>query len=154
MGGANGLCFHRSVALNLDWPGTTLVIGLLPGVSAEEHEADPALSPIPFYHAWVEYKDLLYAPTTIERMAYSLRPFKTADYYQANEVMKAYHITRPRVLALAKQHGWKAHLLHGKPLKSDRPFAAPLLEEAGIQWGMSDDNGVVPIEYARKETPE
>ena len=148
-----GLCFHRSVALCLDWPQAAVVIGHLPGARPDELAVDPTLSPTPLYHAWCETKDYVFSPSSIEAIGH-LQAFERADYYQTNEVIEARTIRRPRILALAEEFGWRNHVLRGSPLKGDKAFAEPLLDEVGYEWGLSDQNGVVPLEYAtrRKET--
>jgi hypothetical protein len=46
-------------------------------------------SPVPFIHAWAEYKGLAYAPTTIERTDGRLHAMIPAGYYTAREIFTA-----------------------------------------------------------------
>jgi hypothetical protein len=137
-----GACIHRSAAFVFDVPGSSLIFATVRGATPEEREAIPEASPVPFIHAWAEYKGWVYAPTTIER-AGGFGAMDRAEYYRLNGARDFRILTRPMLLRLDRQHGLKHALKRGGPAKSGESFGGLLLDAAGVEWAIID-GGLVP----------
>lgn len=142
-----GTCFFRSAAMVLDVPGTDLWFGVLAGATEEELAANPAASPTPFIHSWVQYGETVYSPTQIEREG-ELIPWQRAVYYKTNGVRDAHMMARPALLKLSGEIGLSAHLRLGRPLKTDASFVFTVLDRAGLPYATARDGGLVPPEFA------
>jgi hypothetical protein len=132
-----GLCFHWSTALALDWPGSTLMIGDLETVHPDR-----------MIHAWVEHRGRYYAPTTIEAVGalYGIHP---AEYAKINDIREVRQMPYRKLAPLMRTIGFPAHALKGSDLRRDKmegkSFGAFLLEAAGMPWRDDGRDGVIPV---------
>jgi hypothetical protein len=141
----NGLCFHWSAALCLDIPGSIMVIGILKPLGEREIAAGLALpddaSNVPFYHAWVEYKGQVLAPTLIEAMG-GLRPINKTWYYNINGCHNMRRISRRDLLQLIKSNNeLKDEILFGA---ENGKLVDNLMKLAKLPYKLSDRRGVIP----------
>jgi hypothetical protein len=141
----NGSCFHRAVALCLDMPRVRIAIGTVRAATADERRSIPNASTVPFIHAWCELgKDTVYTPTLVERWD-GLIPFDREQYYHFNGVSNVHHVSRKRVMDLAKLHSWSSHILRDKPRKLVPTLGQVILEASGIPHMVNEDRGVTPL---------
>lgn len=132
-----GLCFHWSTALALDWPGSTLMIGDLETVPPER-----------MVHAWVEHRGKYYAPTTIKAMRglYAIDP---AEYAEINDIGEVRRMPYRELAPLMRSIGFPAHALKGRELRRDKmdgkPFGKFLLDAVGMPHATDCKGGVVPV---------
>jgi hypothetical protein len=138
-----GQCFHRGVALTLDMPLATLCIGTLREATPEEQETIKGASTEPFIHCWIEVREIVYAPTTIEA-AGELVAWPKDEYYSRNGVSDVTRASRAKILRLSKEHNWSSHMLRGKPYKLAAPLGGVLLIELKIRHKLSAGGGVIP----------
>jgi hypothetical protein len=141
--GPRGMCFHRSVAMVLDWPAARLALGVVRAATEDEIAANPNVSRVPFIHAWVEAGGQVFPPTLIEQFG-GVPPQGKLSYYRVNGIEAAKVRVMPRfeVLKLAKANGWIPHLRDHAPLETS--FGAVLLDAAGIAWKENGIGGVIP----------
>jgi len=139
------LCIHRAAAFVLDMPGSELCFGTLRAATPLERLQQPGASPVPFIHAWGEYKGKVYAPTTIEAMG-GLVPINRELYYDVNGIKDVHRLSRKDVLRISGEIGFSAHVRHGKPTRGGVSVGAAFLSAAGVQWVDGDDGGILPAE--------
>ena len=141
--GRFGLCFHRAAAFVLDVPGAVLVMGTF----RESDTGAPGESPVPFIHAWAEYRGLAYAPTTIERTGGKLVAMNRDGYYAVNEARDIYKLTRAQLIRLDRKHEIKRALRRTGRLKpAGAGFATTLLDAAGVPYKCCPDGGILPAD--------
>jgi hypothetical protein len=133
----SGLCFHRAAALALDLPAAQLCVGTLRAATAEEIEAEPRASRVPFLHAWVERGAAVYAPTLLEQHG-DLRPIPRADYYEANGIRHVHRLNRRDIKRLAARHGWTGRAVFGMRTEGKPSLALVLLQEMGVPFHIVD----------------
>jgi hypothetical protein len=140
---AKGACFHRGVALTLDMPLAKLCIGTLREATDEEQRTIKGASTEPFIHCWVEVRETVYAPTTIEA-AGELVAWPKDEYYSKNGVRDVTRASRRTILQLSKKHAWSSHMLRDKPHKLAAPLGGVLLIELGIRHKVNGGGGIIP----------
>jgi hypothetical protein len=136
-----GLCFHYSAALCLDLPGSDVCIGTLRGATLDEIAANPEMSPVRFYHAWVEIGNVLVAPTLVDKMG-DLVPINRASYYTANGVQDVKRLSRRQLVALGDV---SQHVRTGRPLACGNSLGHLMLIAAGHRYKISEQGGVIPL---------
>jgi hypothetical protein len=117
--GVKGMCFHRSVALCLDLPGSSVVVGTLRAATPEERIGHEERSPVPFIHAWVEFEDKLMAPTTIEERG-GLVFVRPEDYYRICGVRDIRSLTRSAMVEHVVDRHINRELLFGIPCRCNQ----------------------------------
>ena len=142
--GERGMCMHRSAALVFDVPAAVLMFGTFRPQEPEERKHFANESAVPFIHCWVEYKGVVFAPTTIEAAGMRLIPMDREGYLRANGARDLHSLSRPALLKLDRQYGLKRVLRTGERCKCGASFGAILLDAAGVPWTLSEDGGVVP----------
>jgi hypothetical protein len=145
------MCFHRSVALCLDLPGSSLVVATLRAATAEEQVGHPERSPVPFIHAWVEFQDKLMAPSTIEQMG-GLVYMRPENYYQINGARDIRRLPRRTVANHVADPYVMRQLLHGIQPPISGYLVARLLDAAGVKYLVSPSGGILPM--ASRETTQ
>ena len=141
-----GTCFHRSAALMLDLRGATLVFGVLRAATPEEQAKTPGASPVPFIHAWVEYRNMLLAPTTLERTGMELKAMPLADYYRVNAITTTWRLDHAAFMQVAKRWNLASALKHNSARAGDGRMVDALLAAAGVRYRLSDRRTVLPID--------
>lgn len=143
-GPEQGLCFHWSAALALDWPGSTLVIGDLETVPPER-----------MIHAWVEHRGRYWVPTMIKAMG-GLKGIDPSEYAELNDIGETRRVPYRELAPLMRSIGFPAYVLKGRELRRDtmnhKPFGAYLLDVAGMPWQADERKGVVPVGMTRNGT--
>lgn len=150
--GPRGMCFHRASGLVLDLPPATLAVGTLPAALSEQQHRNPDLSKVDFIHAWVEVKDVVYAPTLIERSMQMGTPwiFPKEEYYEANSPRNIRTMTRARLKRLSIQFGIANHLVKQVPLLHEMKFGDIILNELKIPFVVTEKGGVIPAPVERE----
>lgn len=145
---ANGLCFHRSVALILEIPvAAELCMGVLRAATEEERKTIPDASPEPFIHCWVEYGGNVIAPTTYEAFGGKILPMERISYYTKNGIVEGtvHRLPRPIVKKLARKYNVVQHLRSLKPLSNGAKFASIFLDAANIPYRINERGGIIPL---------
>lgn len=137
----NGLCIHLSAALVMDVPGSMLCAGTFNAATPEQAATIPAASPVPFIHAWAEYRGKIFAPTLIKRLG-GLFPVDAQEYFAINGARDIHRLARPELLRLAKAIGLSAHLRLGKPAKHS--VGVTILKAMGLETADDGNGGIVP----------
>jgi hypothetical protein len=139
-------CVQRAAALMLDLPGATMVFGVMRAASAEEMGKDPRASPVPFIHAWVEYRGILLAPTTIERTGGELRAMPLDDYYRINGITKTWRLGPAAFLMVARRWKLSSAFKHNSSRAGRAEVADALLKAAGVRYRLSDRRTLLPVD--------
>lgn len=140
-----GTCFHRCAALMLDLPpDAEMVFGVLRAATAEERAKIPNASPVPFIHAWVEFRGQLLAPTTIERTGGELRAMPLESYYQANQIRVTWRLRWPAFNQVARRFRLAAAFKHGSARTGSGEVVDALLKAAGVRYTLSERRTVLP----------
>lgn len=133
-----GLCFHWSAALVLDWPGSTLMIGDLETVA-----------PARMIHAWVEHKGSYFVPTTVAAMK-GLYPISPKEYATINDIREVKRLPYRDLAPLMRKIGFPAHALKGRELRRQKmdgkPFGKFILDAAGMPHTVDEAGGVIPCQ--------
>lgn len=149
--GSKGPCLFRSVALVLDVPWLTFCVGTHRAATPEEQAANPEASKTPFLHAWAEWKDIVFAPTTMEMRGGQLVPMDKARYYELNGTRDVKTLSRAELKKLSDKYGFKRYITKGEPLKENASFGDVILKRMGIPYVVSRDGGLVPAPVRRGE---
>ena len=143
---ANGsnTCVQRAAALMLDLTGATLVFGLMRPATAEERERiGEKASPVPFIHAWVEYRGELLAPTLIETFG-DLRALPVEVYYGANGIKTTWRLEHKAFMQIARRYKLSSAFKHQSARAGDGMVADALLRSAGVKYVLSDRRTILP----------
>lgn len=132
------LCLHVSAGFVMDVPGAVLVIGTFRASTPEERAAIPNASPVPFIHAWAEWRGLVWSGT-------AMRTCDPADYYAANGATDIVRLVRPKLMALARDMGLSRHLRLHVPTKNGASVGKSLLDAAGKAYRV-EDHAMLPME--------
>jgi len=137
-------CVQRAAALMLDLTGATLVFGVLRAATAEERERiGPSASPVPFIHAWVEYRGKLYAPTLVETFG-ELRALPVEVYYGANGITRTWRLEHKAYMQIARRYRLSAAFKHRSARAGDGEVADALLRAAGVKYVLSERRTILP----------
>lgn len=139
--GAN--CMQRAAALALDLPGAEIVFGTLKAADPQMIATNPKASPIPFVHAWIEWRGDVYAPTLIERMG-GLRAINRESYYRENEPRDVRRLSREDFDKIAKRFALSAAFRHHKQRAGKGEYVDAMLEAAGVKWTLSPWGTILP----------
>jgi len=148
--GPKGMCFHRAVALCLDLPGSSVVVGTLRAATPEEQVGHPERSKVPFIHAWVEFQDKLMAPTTIEQMG-GLVFIRPQEYYQVNGARDIRRLPRSAVANHVADQRVMRELLYGIHPGIPGYLVGRLLDAVGVKYLVTPQGGVIPMASATEE---
>ena len=132
------LCVHVSAGFVMDVPGSVLCFGTFRAANAEELARIPNASPVPFIHAWAEFRGIVWSGTA---QATCL----PAEYYAANGATDICRLARPRLMEIAKRIGLSAHLRLHRPTRDQASVGQALLEAAGKRYRV-DDYALLPLE--------
>lgn len=142
--GVKGMCFHRAVALCLDIPGSSVVVGTLRAATPEERIGHPERSTTPHLHAWVEFEGKLMAPTTIEANG-GLVFVRPQEYYQICGATNIRRLSRSALTERVVDRHINRELLFGiRPLQPGY-LVSRLLDAVGVKYIISPAGGVLPI---------
>jgi hypothetical protein len=144
--GNTGTCVQRAAALMLDLRNATLMFGVVRAATPEELEKNPDASPVPFIHAWVEWRGDVYSPSSIEKFKGELLPLPKDVYYRANAVSRTWPLEPKAFQAVAKRFGLSAAFRHGKDRAGDGAVTDALLKAAGVKWKLSERRTLLPAE--------
>lgn len=142
--GPRGMCFHRSVALCLDLPDSSIVVGTLRAATTEERAANPEWSAVPFIHAWVEFQDKLMAPSSIENqggLVYSRPP----QFYEVSGATNIRRLDRQAMVERVVDRHINRELLFGIRCPAPGYLVSRLLDAVGIKYLISPEGGVLPV---------
>jgi hypothetical protein len=141
--GPRGMCFHRSVALCLDLPGSEVVIATFRAATPEEAARIPNASDVPFLHAWVEWEGKVFAPTLIESHGLIAQP--PEGYHRVNGAKNIRRVSR-RAIRKHVADKFVLNQLTGAP--GPQPYHGYLVDRllaaAGIKHIVERDGGVLP----------
>lgn len=141
--GANS-CVQRAAALMLDLTGATMVFGVVRAATPEEQASiGPKASPVPFIHAWVEYRGKLYAPTLVERFG-DLRPFPIDVYYSANGVTRTWKLEHKAFMQIARRYSLSAAFRHQSERAGRGDVTDAILRAAGVKYVLSARRTLLP----------
>lgn len=142
--GPKGMCFHRSVALCMDLPGSSVVVATLRAATEEEQVGHPERSTVPFIHAWVEFQDKLMAPSTIETMG-GLVFIRPENYYEVNGARDIRRLPRSAVANHVVDQYVMRELRFGIHPGPPGYLVGRLLDAVGVKYLVSPSGGVLPI---------
>lgn len=148
--GPRGMCFHRAVALCMDLPGSSVVVGTHRAATPEEQVGHPERSTVPFIHAWVEFQDKLMAPTTIEQMG-GLVFMRPDNYYQVNGTRDIRRLPRSGVANHVADKYVMRELLHGIHPGVPGYMIGRLLDAVGVKYLVTPQGGVIPMASGTEE---
>lgn len=140
----SGMCFHRSVALCIDLPGSSVVVGTLRAATPEERQGHPERSDTPFIHAWVEFQDKLMAPTTIESQG-GLVFMRPQEYYSINGARDIRRLSRDGVVNHVADEYVMRELLFGIHPGIPGYLVGRLLNAVGVKYLVTPHGGVIPM---------
>jgi hypothetical protein len=154
-GSAGGnACVQRSAALMLDLTGATLVFGVLRAATPEERAriGDNA-SPVPFIHAWVEYRGELLAPTLIETFG-ELRPLPVELYYGENGVKRTWRLEHKAFMQVARRYRLASAFRHGSAHGQRRDYRRhPARRWRQVRLERPPHAAASPVPEISKESP-
>jgi hypothetical protein len=137
-------CVQRAAALMLDLTGAVLVFGVVRAATPEERaKIGPTASPVPFIHAWVEYRDEVYAPTLIERFG-DLRPLPLDLYYSENGVERTWRLEHKAFMLVARRYRLSSAFRHNSDRAGHADVADALLRAAGVKYVLSERRTLLP----------
>jgi len=140
-----GTCFQRAAALMLDLPADAeLVFGVLRAAPPEERAKNPNASPVPFIHAWVEFRGQLLAPSTIERTGGRLRAMPLDEYYDINGITRTWRLESAGFRQVARRFKLAAAFKHGAARAGSGVVVDALLKAAGVRYVLSERRTVLP----------
>ena len=150
--GPKGMCFHRSVALCLDLPGSALVVATLRAATPEEQAQHPTLglSKVPFIHAWVEFQGAVVPPSYIEQ-AGGLILVRPQDYYQTNGARDIRRLPRQAVVNHVVDQLVMRELMFGIHPGIPGYLVGRLLDAVGVKYLVTPQGGVIPIASGTEE---
>jgi hypothetical protein len=150
--GPKGMCFHRSVALCLDLPGSSIVVATLRAATPEEQAQNPTLnlSKVPFIHAWVEFNGAVIPPSYIER-AGGLILVRPRDYYETNGARDIRRLPRSALVNHVVDERITRELLYGIHPGIPGYLVGRLLNAVGVKYLVTPQGGVIPIASGTKE---
>lgn len=140
----HGMCFHWSVALCLDLPGSEVVIGTFRAATPEERERIPNASDVPFIHAWVEWEGKVFAPTTLASTGYQFNAMPPEGYYEVNGAKNLRRVSRRTIRKHVADKAVLHQLLTGQQPKGQGYLVDRLMEAAGIKHAVVG-GGVLPV---------
>lgn len=143
--GSKGMCFHRSVALTLDLPGSSVVVGTLRAATEEERIGHPERSAVSFIHGWVEWDNKLMAPTTIESMG-GLVFMRPEQYYNVNGARDIHRLSRSAMIEHVVDRHINRELLFGIHPGVPGYLVGRLLDAVGVKYIVTPHGGVVPVD--------
>lgn len=141
-----GLCFHRSMALLMDFKEGELVVGTTRAATKEELRTMPNASKVPFIHCWVEIGDAVFAPTTVERTGGKLVSFRRESYYEMNGSKVLGRLGYEDLMEVAQNTGLVGHLRYGLPMVDGISPPDLVLTRLKIPHGRTAMNTVVPYD--------
>jgi hypothetical protein len=140
----NGLCFHWSVAMCIDLPGSEVVLATFRAATEDEAKHIPGASDVPFIHAWVEWRGFVFAPTTLTRTGGQFAGMPPAEYYSKNDARDIRRVSRKAVLKHVADKFVMYQLLgEPGPLPPTGYLVGRLLATAGVKHTVVG-GGVLP----------
>lgn len=138
-------CIQRSAALALDLPGSEIMFATFRAASEDERLVEPNASPVPFVHAWVEWREWAYSPTTLERTNMMLVPWDCEAYRKINEARDVCRLPRSAFERIARHFRLAAAFKHGRDRAGQGDVADALLRSAGVRYTLSENRSVIPL---------
>lgn len=137
-------CVQRAAALMLDMTGATLVFGVLRAATPEERKRiGNRASPVPFIHAWVEYRGELFAPTLIETFG-DLRALPLDVYYTENGIARTWRLEHKAFMQIARRYRLSSAFRHQSARAGDGEVTDALLRAAGVKYVLSERRTLLP----------
>jgi hypothetical protein len=141
----NGMCFHWSVAMCIDLPGSEVVIATFRAATPEERKDIPNASDVPFLHAFVEWQGQVFAPTTLARTGGQFAAMNPAEYYAKNGATNVRRVSRRTIRKHVADGFVMQQLLGGPSPQAPTGYLVErLLKAAGVKYLVTRDGGVVP----------